>query len=149
MRPGRRIAFDFGDVRIGVAITDSSGILASPLDLIENTADKLRSDLVELFERYDPIYTAIGFPLHLSGNESAKSESVRQFAALISEITSKPIYLIDERMTTVSASRVLRDAGVNSKSAKNEIDSMAATGILESALNQERIQGAPIKCFEQ
>jgi RNase H-fold protein (predicted Holliday junction resolvase) len=52
-------------------------------------------------------------------------------------------------MTTVSASRVLREAGVNSKSAKNEIDSMAATAILESALNQERIQGAPIKCFEQ
>ncbi|CAB4745283.1 unannotated protein [freshwater metagenome] len=148
MRPGRRIAFDFGDVRIGVAITDSSGILASPLDFITNSADKLRTDLVELFEQYDPIYSAIGFPLHLSGSESVKSESVTQFASLISEITRNPIYLIDERMTTVSASRTLREAGLNSKSAKGEIDSMAAVAILESALNQERIQGAPIKSFE-
>ena len=148
MRPGRRIAFDFGDVRIGVAITDSSGILASPLDFIANSADKLRSNLVDLYQEYDPIYTAIGFPLHLSGNESAKSASVTQFALLIREITPNPIYLIDERMTTVSASRTLREAGLNSKSAKGEIDSMAARAILDSALNQERIQGAPIKTFE-
>ncbi len=148
MRPGRRIAFDFGDVRIGVAITDSSGILASPLDFIANSAGKLRSNLVDLYQEYDPIYTAIGFPLHLSGSESAKSASVTQFALLISEITPNPIYLIDERMTTVSASRTLREAGLNSKSAKGEIDSMAASAILDSALNQERIQGAPIKTFE-
>lgn len=148
MRPGRRIAFDFGDVRIGVAITDSSGILASPLDFIANSAEKLRSNLVDLYQEYDPIYTAIGFPLHLSGSESAKSASVTQFALLISEITPNPIYLIDERMTTVSASRTLREAGLNSKSAKGEIDSMAASAILDSALNQERIQGAPIKTFE-
>jgi putative Holliday junction resolvase len=148
VRPGRRIAFDFGDVRIGVAITDSSGILASPLDFIANSADKLRSNLVDLYQEYDPIYTAIGFPLHLSGSESAKSASVTQFAVLISEITPNPIYLIDERMTTVSASRTLREAGLNSKSAKGEIDSMAATAILDSALNQERAQGAPIKRFE-
>jgi len=148
MRTGRRIAFDFGDVRIGVAITDSSGILASPLDFIVNSIDKLRSDLIELYEQYDPIYTAIGFPLHLSGSESAKSASVTQFAVLISEITPNPIYLIDERMTTVSASRTLREAGLNSKSAKGEIDSMAATAILDSALNQERIQDAPINRFE-
>lgn len=148
MRPGRRIAFDFGDVRIGVAITDSSGILASPLDFIANSAEKLRSNLVDLYQEYDPIYTAIGFPLHLSGSESAKSASVTQFAFLISEITPNPIYLIDERMTTVSASRTLREAGLNSKSAKGEIDSMAASAILDSALNQERIQGAPIKTFE-
>lgn len=148
MRTGRRIAFDFGDVRIGVAITDSSGILASPLEFIVNSIDKLRSDLIELYEQYDPIYTAIGFPLHLSGSESAKSASVTQFAVLISEITPNPIYLIDERMTTVSASRTLREAGLNSKSAKGEIDSMAATAILDSALNQERIQDAPINRFE-
>ena len=148
MRPGRRIAFDFGDVRIGVAITDSSGILASPLDFIANSAEKLRSNLVDLYQEYDPIYTAIGFPLHLSGSESVKSASVTQFALLISEITPNPIYLIDERMTTVSASRTLREAGLNSKSAKGEIDSMAASAILDSALNQERNQGAPIKTFE-
>ena len=148
MQPGRRIAFDYGDVRIGVAITDSSGILATPLEFLTNNAEQLQSDLINVFETYSPIYTAIGYPLHLSGSESAKSTSVSKFAKLISQISAAPIYFIDERMTTVSASRTLRDAGLSAKSAKGEIDSMAAVAILDSALNQERIQGAPMNRFK-
>jgi putative Holliday junction resolvase len=157
MQPGRRIAFDYGDVRIGVAITDSSGILATPLEFLTNNTnntdntdniEKLRSNLIDVYETYTPIYTAVGYPIHLSGSESAKSVSVSKFAELISEISSAPIYLIDERMTTVSASRTLRDAGLNAKSAKGEIDSMAAVAILDSALNQERIQGEPMNRFK-
>ena len=148
MQPGRRIAFDYGDVRIGVAITDSLGILATPLEFLTNSPDQLRTDLINLYETYVPIYTAVGYPLHLSGSESAKSVSVTKFAELITEISPAPIYLIDERMTTVSASRTLRDAGLNAKSAKGEIDSMAAVAILDSALNQERIQGEPMNRLE-
>ena len=148
MQPGRRIAFDYGDVRIGVAITDSSGILATPLEFLTNSAEQLRTDLINVYETYLPIYTAVGYPLHLSGSESAKRSSVTKFAELISEISSAPIYLIDERMTTVSASRTLRDAGLNAKSAKGEIDSMSAVAILDSALNQERIQGKPMNRFK-
>jgi putative Holliday junction resolvase len=148
MQPGRRIAFDYGDVRIGVAITDSSGILATPLEFLSNNPEQLRTDLINVYETYLPIYTAVGYPLHLSGSESAKSVSVTKFAELITEISPAPIYLIDERMTTVSASRTLRDAGLNAKSAKSEIDSMAAVAILDSALNQERIQGEPMNRFE-
>ena len=149
MRPGRRIAFDFGDVRIGVAVTDPSGILAMPMHYIANLQESLPSNLLALYDEYQPIYTALGFPIHLSGEDSAKSQTVKEFAKLISSITSFPIYLIDERMTTISASRTLREAGLNSKSAKSEIDSMAATAILESALNQERIQGEPMNRFDQ
>ena len=148
MQPGRRIAFDYGDVRIGVAITDSSGILATPLEFLSNSPEQLRTDLINVYETYLPIYTAVGYPLHLSGSESAKSVSVTKFAELITEISQAPIYLIDERMTTVTASRTLRDAGLNAKSAKGEIDSMAAVAILDSALNQERIQGKPMNRFE-
>ena len=148
MQPGRRIAFDYGDVRIGVAITDSSGILATPLEFLTNSAEQLRTDLINVYENYLPIYTAVGYPLHLSGSESVKSASVTKFVQLISEISPAPIYLIDERMTTVSASRTLRDAGLNAKSAKGEIDSMSAVAILDSALNQERIQGEPMNRFK-
>jgi putative Holliday junction resolvase len=148
MQPGRRIAFDYGDVRIGVAITDTSGILATPLEFLTNSAEQLRTDLINVYENYLPIYTAVGYPLHLSGSESVKSARVTKFAQLISEISPAPIYLIDERMTTVSASRTLRDAGLNAKSAKGEIDSMAAVAILDSALNQERIQGEPMNRLE-
>jgi putative Holliday junction resolvase len=148
MQPGRRIAFDYGDVRIGVAITDTSGILATPLEFLTNSAEQLRTDLINVYENYLPIYTAVGYPLHLSGSESVKSASVTKFAQLISEISPAPIYLIDERMTTVSASRTLRNAGLNAKAAKGEIDSMAAVAILDSALNQERIQGEPMNRFK-
>jgi len=147
MKPGRRIAFDFGDIRIGVAVTDPSGILASPLNFIPNVEESVTQDLQDLYNEYEPLYTAIGFPLHLSGEASAKSESVSVFAKKISEISKAPIYLIDERLTSVSANRTLREAGLNSKTAKGEIDSMAAKAILDSALNQERIQGEPMNRF--
>ena len=147
MKPGRRIAFDFGDVRIGVAVTDPSGILASPLNFIPNVEESVTQDLQDLYNEYEPLYTAIGFPLHLSGEASAKSESVSVFAKKISKISNAPIYLIDERLTSVSANRTLREAGLNSKTVKSEIDSMAAKAILDSALNQERIQGEPMNRF--
>ena len=147
MKPGRRIAFDFGDVRIGVAVTDPSGILATPLNFLENSEASLSANMASLYDEYQPIYTAIGFPSHLSGGESQKSKSVSEFAAKVSEITENPIYFIDERLTTVSASRTLREAGLNSKTSKGEIDSMAAAAILDSALNQERIQGEPMNRY--
>ncbi len=147
MKPGRRIAFDFGDVRIGVAVTDPSGILATPLNFLENSEESLSANLTSLYDEYQPIYTAIGFPSHLSGGESQKSKSVSEFAAKVSEITENPIYFVDERLTTVSASRTLREAGLNSKTSKGEIDSMAAAAILDSALNQERIQGEPMNRY--
>ena len=147
MKLGRRIAFDFGDVRIGVAVSDPSGILATPLNFLENCEASLSANLTSLYDEYQPIYTAIGFPSHLSGGESQKSKSVSEFAAKVSEITENPIYFIDERLTTVSASRTLREAGLNSKTSKGEIDSMAAAAILDSALNQERIQGEPMNRF--
>lgn len=147
MKPGRRIAFDYGDVRIGVAITDVSGILSTPLPFIPNLDESLVDQLTALYKEYEPIYTAIGFPLHLSGNHSDKSETVSKFSERVSEITENPIYFIDERLTTVSAGRTLREAGLNSKSAKSEIDSMAASAILDSALNQERIQGEPMNRY--
>ena len=147
MKPGRRIAFDFGDVRIGVAVTDPSGILSTPLNFLENSEASLSANMASLYDEYQPIYTAIGFPSHLSGGESQKSKSVSEFAAKVSEITENPIYFIDERLTTVSASRTLREAGLNSKTSKGEIDSMAAAAILDSALNQERIQGEPMNRY--
>jgi putative Holliday junction resolvase len=147
MKPGRRIAFDFGDVRIGVAVTDPSGILSTPLSFLENAEESLSANISSLYDEYQPIYTAIGFPSHLSGGESQKSKSVSEFASKVSEITENPIYFIDERLTTVSASRTLREAGLNSKNSKGEIDSMAAVAILDSALNQERIQGEPMNRY--
>ncbi len=143
MEPGRRLAFDYGSARIGVAISDLSGLLASPQENIDATSPLLSQLLLTLFEENEPTYIVVGKPLHLSGADSAKADSVRTFVSLLKSITTIPIYLLDERLTTVSASRSLREAGINSKAGKSKIDGAAAVGILESALHQERLQGAP------
>jgi putative Holliday junction resolvase len=144
MKPGRRIAFDFGDVRIGVAISDPSGVLATPLTTLVNDSTALVQELEKIFDEYQPIYIVVGQPKHLSGQPSAKEIGVARFVEQIRAITTVPIYGVDERLTTVSASRTLRDQGKDSREARKSVDQVAAAAILESSLNQERIQGQPL-----
>lgn len=143
MQNGRRVAFDFGDVRIGYATSDLNGLIATPGGVILNKAESLGKDLLKLLQDTQPIYIAIGMPKHLSGKASMKEESVSKFVQYLRTLTDLPIYAIDERLTTVSAARTLRDRGQNSKNSKTDIDAYAAAEILDSALNQERISGTP------
>jgi putative Holliday junction resolvase len=147
MQNGRRIAFDFGDVRIGVAVSDLSGLLATPLENIPNIESTLMATLEALLLEYQPIYLVVGSPLHLSGQASAKGESVKIFLQSLSSITKAPIYLVDERLTSVSAARSIKETGKNTREAKSLIDGFAAAQILESALNQERLQGSPMNRY--
>jgi putative Holliday junction resolvase len=140
---GRRIAFDYGDVRIGVAITDQEAILATAGENLTALADDLDFQLQKLFEEYSPIYIVVGYPRHLSGMESAKSQSVNDFCKRIRGFSQLPIYLVDERLTTVSAARSLRESGINAKTGKAKIDGAAAVAILESALAHEKASGSP------
>lgn len=143
MQNGRRVAFDFGDVRIGYATSDLNGLIATPGGVILNKAESLGKDLLKLLQDTQPIYIAIGMPKHLSGKASMKEESVSKFVQYLRTLTELPIYAIDERLTTVSAARTLRDRGQNSKNSKTDIDAYSAAEILDSALNQERISGTP------
>ncbi len=128
---GRHIAFDYGDARIGVAITDPDQLLATPLPFIPYKARRTR--LEAIFEEYQPIHIYLGRPLHLSGQESSTLLKVEEFAAELAKY-QVPISYIDERMTTASAAKKLRQAGVNSKDQRELIDSMAAVEILEAGL---------------
>jgi putative Holliday junction resolvase len=145
MQSGRRVALDYGSVRIGVAMSDSSGLLASPYDNFEAQSPELSGQISNFLKEHQPIYIVVGNPRHLSGQSSAKSESVLQFIELLKSVTDTPIYLLDERLTTVSAARSLKDAGLSTKESRSLIDSAAAVAILETAMNQERLQGAPSK----
>ena len=145
MQSGRRVALDYGSVRIGVAMSDSSGLLASPYQNFEAQHPDLTTQLSEFFLEFQPLYIVVGNPRHLSGDVSAKGESVAQFVTVLKQCTETPIYLIDERLTTVSAARTLKEAGLNTRESRSHIDSAAAVAILESAMNQERIQGVPSK----
>ena len=138
MQRGRRIAFDYGDVRIGVAISDPDSILCSPLTTLQTTDKKLDSQISAIFQENEPVQIFVGRPALLSGNDGIASEKAIAFAEHLKQFTTVPIELIDERMSTVSAARNLRDSGKNAKESKSSIDMAAAVAILEFALEIEK-----------
>jgi putative Holliday junction resolvase len=134
---GRRIAFDYGQVRIGVAICDPDGILATPLPHLAATHPKILQQIIALIDEYQPITIYVGYPKKMSGENGEAVELVDAFIASLKPLTDTPIITVDERLSTVSAARKLRDAGKNSRESRSEIDSMAAVTILEAGLANE------------
>lgn len=137
-RLGRRLAFDYGDVRIGVAVCDPDGILATPLNFLESKNPSLKKSIIALVSEYEPTKIYVGLPLHLSGQESESSSKAHAFAELLRQLSMCPIEMVDERLTTSSAAASLSRAGLNSKEARSKIDSQSAVLILESGLAHDR-----------
>lgn len=138
MLRGRRIAFDYGDVRIGVAVSDPDSILASPLTTLKATDKNLSKQISTIFQDVEPVGIYVGRPALLSGKDGLATEKASEFVALLSSISEVPIEMIDERMSTISAARNLRDAGRNAKDSKVAIDMAAAVAILEFAIEIEK-----------
>jgi putative Holliday junction resolvase len=138
MKRGRRIAFDYGDVRIGVAVSDPDSILSSPLTTLKSTDRNLNQQISQMFSEIDPVAIYVGRPALLSGRDGSASEKASEFVAQLATITTVPIEMIDERMSTISAARNLRDAGRNAKESKESIDMAAAVAILDFAIEIEK-----------
>ena len=138
MQRGRRIAFDYGDVRIGVAVSDPDSILSSPLTTLKATDKNLSSQISQILTEIEPVTIYVGRPSLLSGNDGVATEKATEFVSLLRTITHVPIELIDERMSTISASRNLREAGRSAKESKDAIDMAAAVAILEFAIDIEK-----------
>jgi putative Holliday junction resolvase len=138
MQRGRRIAFDYGDVRIGVAASDSDSILVVPITTLSTSSKSLLKEISAIFDEISPIEIYVGKPINLSGLEGVATSKALGFAEDLKEITQVPIKLIDERMSTISASRSLREAGKDSKQSKSIIDMAAAVAILEFAIAVEK-----------
>jgi len=137
-RFGRRIAFDYGDVRIGVAVCDPDGLLATPLEVISSKDPSLIANIRVLIEEYEPVKLYVGRPKMLSGADSTAVDKANAFAEKLTNHFDIEITMIDERLSTVSAARSLREAGVDAKSAKSKIDSVAAVAILEQGLSIDK-----------
>jgi putative Holliday junction resolvase len=134
MLRGRRIAFDYGDVRIGVALCDPDAILSSPLTTLQSKSKELFTQIVNILEEAQPIKIFIGKPTLLSGLSGEAVQKVENFASELAKHTDIEIVFVDERLSTVSAMKNLQSAGVSAKDARNSIDSMAAVAILEQGL---------------
>jgi putative Holliday junction resolvase len=137
---GRRIAFDYGDVRTGVALCDPDGILASPLCVLETKSKNFNSELSTLLTEHEPIAIFVGLPMNMSGSTGESAEKAQIFVATLKELTDLPIYLVDERLSTVSAQKKLKEAGVSTRDSKQLIDAMAAVAILEQGLLSENLE---------
>ena len=138
MQRGRRIAFDYGDVRIGVAASDADSIICSPLTTLKSSDKSLLKSITEIFLDIEPIQIFVGRPALLSGKDGAATDKAVAFADLLRGITDVEIIMVDERLSTVSAARNLRQSGKNAKDSKESIDMAAAVGILEFAIDLEK-----------
>ncbi|MGW7286536.1 Holliday junction resolvase RuvX [Streptomyces sp. NPDC054847] len=143
MRRGRRLAIDVGDARIGVASCDPDGLLATPVETVPGRdVPAAHRRLRQLVEEYEPIEVVVGLPRSLSGREGPAAKKIRSFAQTLAQgVNPVPVRLVDERMTTVTATQGLRASGVKSKKGRSVIDQAAAVVILQNALESERTSG--------
>ena len=138
MLRGRRLAFDYGDVRIGVAVCDPDGILATPVITLKNNDEHLWEQIDELIEEYEPIHIYVGAPKHMSGAPSASMLKAEEFKDSISERSGITCSMVDERLSTVGAAKQLKESGMSTRESKAAIDQAAAVAILEQALAIEK-----------
>jgi putative Holliday junction resolvase len=138
MQRGRRIAFDYGDVRIGVAVSDPDSILCSPLTTLKATDKKLLSQILELINEIEPVQLFVGNPALLSGKDGQASVKTLSFAQQLRTVTDLEVVMVDERMSTISAARNLRESGKNAKESKESIDMAAAIAILEFGIELQK-----------
>ena len=141
-RRGRRLGVDLGDARIGVAVSDPDGILATPVETVAAGPGAI-ARLAELAREYEILECVVGLPTGLSGREGPAAVKVRTFCdALSVAIDPVPIRLFDERMSTITADSMLRHTGRSARGKRSVIDQAAATVILQTALDSDRTRGA-------
>jgi putative holliday junction resolvase len=140
---GRRLGIDVGSVRIGVAASDPDGILATPVETVrrDRFGGHLRR-LVALVGELDVVEVVVGLPRTLADRAGSSAEDAIAFAdELAQRLSTVPVRLADERLTTVTAQRSLRDAGIRAKAQRPVIDQAAAVAILQGWLDQRRAFG--------
>jgi putative Holliday junction resolvase len=135
----RTLAIDYGERRVGLALSDELGIIASGLGTVDNDA-ALISRLVELLEERTVARIVIGLPLSLQGLEGEIAKKVHAFAEQLSAAIDLPVELLDERFTSSLAVQAIRDMGVGKKKRrdKGKIDEVAAIILLQGYLDTKR-----------
>ena len=147
MRHGVRLGVDVGTVRVGLARSDPSGLLATPLETVPRRGAAAGSDVARIAEvvtECDVVEVVVGLPRSLSGAEGASARAARAYAVAIARrVAPVPVRLVDERLSTVAAHQHLRDAGVKGRRQRPVVDQAAAVVILQVALDTERASERP------
>ena len=136
-----KIGLDVGDVRIGVAVSDLLGIAANPRETYVRKKGDIAADIkyfCEYAKREDADAFVLGLPKNMDGTEGDRVTITREFGDMLKEASGIPVYYQDERLTTVSAERMLISADVRREKRKQVIDKIAATIILQAYLDSHR-----------
>jgi putative holliday junction resolvase len=143
---GRRVGVDVGSVRVGVAVCDPDGILASPVATVPRDqtteSDQTPSDMSEILRlvgEYEAVEIIVGLPINLAGKEGPAAVLIRQYADHLAALADPvPVLLTDERMSTATAARRLSERGVRGRRQRAVIDQVAAVEILQRWLDARR-----------
>lgn len=140
---GVRLGVDVGSVRVGVARSDPSGLLATPVATLRRTAsDDAIAAIAELVTEEVAVEVVVGLPRSLSGARGPAAETALAYAEKLARtIHPIPVRLVDERLTTVSAHQALRRSGRSGRAQRQVVDQVAAVLILQGALDFERSTG--------
>ncbi|WP_028267143.1 Holliday junction resolvase RuvX [Arthrobacter sp. MA-N2] len=148
---GTKLGVDVGTVRVGVAICDPDGILATPFKTVSRDAKK-NSDIgviVRQAAELSVVQIFVGLPRTMKGEEHASAVMASDYAELLAAHLQRrgldvPVNLIDERLSTVTAHRNLHEAGMSSKDHRKVVDQVAAAGILQHAIDMQKARGADV-----
>lgn len=135
----RTLGLDFGERRIGVAISDESGLIAQPLETIVRKDARSRSHLDRiqaLVHEFEVVQIVVGLPLHMSGREGDAAAAARRFGEEIRERTGMAVEFFDERWTTRQATRTLDELGIPRARQKGRLDPVAAALLLDAWLRK-------------
>lgn len=148
---GRKLGVDVGTVRVGIAICDPDGILATPFKTVRRDARKnFDVGLVaRLAEEENIVQIFVGLPRTMKGEEHASARMASDYAGLLAAALEGrgldiPVHLVDERLTTVSAHRSLHQAGMSSRDHRKVVDQVAAAGILQQAIEMQKARRADV-----
>lgn len=141
----RVIAIDFGHARIGIAVSDPKGVIATPLETIRGSKDvriaaKLIAEAISKASKdLSCTFSAVvlGLPLHLNGNESIRSQETRALAPILEQLTGIPVRLFDERMTSIVADQALQECSFTRKKRASHVDSVASVLLLQCFLDAQ------------
>lgn len=144
-----RVGVDPGDARIGVARSDPSGFLATPVETVRRGKGDVRR-IARIVADEEAVEVVVGLPRSLKGSEGPAAAKVREFAAVLAaRVAPVTVRLVDERLTTVTAEAMLRDQGRKGSKRRAVVDQAAAVVILQHALDTERASGtAPGEIIE-
>ena len=133
----RLLAVDYGERRVGLAVSDALGMIASPAGVIARRAGKRPpvAEIVRRAEALDARGFVVGLPLDADGHDTPRAVEARHVAAELAKRTGLPARLVDERYTTAAALRAVRELGGSTRGRKGDVDALAATVLLQHALS--------------